>query len=53
MGDVKFAAMIGTFIGPTYTLVGIIIGSLVGSIVGVALLATKRKGRKDRIPFGP
>ncbi|WP_027339316.1 prepilin peptidase [Halonatronum saccharophilum] len=53
VGDVKFAALIGTFIGPTQTFVGIILGALIGSVVGIALIVTKQIGGKDRIPFGP
>jgi leader peptidase (prepilin peptidase)/N-methyltransferase len=26
---------------------------LLGALVGVALMATKRRGRKDAVPFGP
>ena len=53
IGDVKFAAMIGTFIGPKFTLLGIFLGSLIGSIIGVGLLVTGKKGRKSKLPFGP
>lgn len=53
IGDVKLAAMIGTYIGAKYTLIGIFIGALVGSILGLSLMALEIKGRKDTIPFGP
>lgn len=32
---------------------GIFLGFLFGSIVGLALMALRRRGRKDHIPFGP
>ena len=53
IGDVKFAAMIGTFIGAKFTLIGIFLGSLVGSIIGLFLLLTGKKNRKSKLPFGP
>ncbi|SDC03585.1 leader peptidase (prepilin peptidase) / N-methyltransferase [Candidatus Frackibacter sp. WG12] len=53
IGDVKFAAMIGTYIGAEYTLIGIFIGSLVGSVLGLGLIGLGLKDRKSRIPFGP
>ncbi|KXS45967.1 MAG: leader peptidase (prepilin peptidase) / N-methyltransferase [Candidatus Frackibacter sp. T328-2] len=53
IGDVKFAVMIGTYIGAKYTLIGIFIGSLVGSVLGLGLICLGLKERKSRIPFGP
>jgi len=53
VGDVKLAAMIGTYIGFKYTLIGIFIGSLFGSILGLGLIGLGIKERKDRIAFGP
>ena len=53
IGDVKFAAMIGTFIGPKLTLIGIFLGALLGSIIGLVLLLLGKKTRKSKLPFGP
>ncbi|ADL13273.1 prepilin peptidase [Acetohalobium arabaticum] len=53
MGDVKFIAMIGTYLGAKYTLISIFIGSIVGSVIGLALIGLGVKSRKDRVPFGP
>ncbi|SJZ86260.1 prepilin peptidase [Selenihalanaerobacter shriftii] len=53
IGDVKFVAMIGTYLGTSYTLMGVFIGSFVGSILGISLIGLGIKGRKDSIPFGP
>ncbi|MBM7557953.1 prepilin peptidase [Halanaerobacter jeridensis] len=53
IGDVKFAAMIGTFIGPKLTLLGIFLGSLLGSIIALFLLLAGKKTRKSKLPFGP
>jgi leader peptidase (prepilin peptidase)/N-methyltransferase len=53
VGDVKLAAMIGSYIGFKYTLIGIFIGSFIGSILGLSLIGLGIKERKDRIAFGP
>lgn len=52
MGDAKLAAFLGIFLG-FYILAGLLIAFLLGSIGGIILLAAKRKGRRERIPFGP
>lgn len=53
IGDVKFAAMIGSFIGPKLTLLGIFLGAAIGSIIGLLLITVGKKGRKSKLPFGP
>ncbi|HHT35619.1 MAG: A24 family peptidase [Candidatus Wallacebacter cryptica] len=53
MGDVKFLAMIGAFIGPLPTLGTLFLGSLFGSVSGIIYLAITKQGRKTPIPFGP
>lgn len=53
MGDAKFLAMIGTWVGPLgalYTLFG---ASAVGAAVGGILIWLGRQGRKTPMPFGP
>ncbi|MGE5553010.1 MAG: prepilin peptidase [Betaproteobacteria bacterium] len=52
-GDAKLLAMIGAFVGWRGALGSLFLGAVAGSAVGIWLLATKRKGRKDPIPFGP
>lgn len=52
-GDIKLIAMIGAFIGWRQVLLTIFVAAFVGSVIGLALLITKRKGRRDPIPFGP
>ena len=32
---------------------GLFLGFLLGAVIGVALIVSKRKSRKDKIPFGP
>ncbi|MCK8827969.1 prepilin peptidase [Natroniella acetigena] len=53
MGDVKFLAMIGSFLGPRLALYSLFVGSLLGSVVLLPLMIAGIKDRKDRIPFGP
>jgi leader peptidase (prepilin peptidase) / N-methyltransferase len=52
-GDIKLIAMIGAFLGWQGTFFTILIGALLGSVVGVGLLLLGKKGRKDKVPFGP
>lgn len=52
-GDIKLIAMIGAFIGWQQVLLTIFLAAFVGSVIGLALLVTKRKKRRDPIPFGP
>jgi leader peptidase (prepilin peptidase)/N-methyltransferase len=56
MGDVKLAGVLGLYLGwlgwrPV--LVGTFAAFLLGGVAGIALLLTRRAGRKTGIPFGP
>ena len=52
-GDVKFGAVIGVFAGPWLGLLALFFGFILAALAGVGLLLSRRKGRKDAIPFGP
>lgn len=55
-GDVRLAGLIGFNVGWLsigHVFVALFLGFLVASVVSVALIASKRRSRKDRIPFGP
>ncbi len=55
-GDVKLAFFLGlylAYLGWTVLWAGIFLAFLVGGVVAIALLATRRAGRKEAIPFGP
>jgi leader peptidase (prepilin peptidase)/N-methyltransferase len=52
LGDVKFLAMIGAFLGWKGALLTIGLGSLFGAVVGVALVAAGRGRRDTELPFG-
>ncbi|MCG5214119.1 prepilin peptidase [Streptosporangium sp. KLBMP 9127] len=56
LGDVKLAAALGTalgWLGWTSVLTGTFVAYLAAALYGVALIATRRGGRKSEIPFGP
>jgi leader peptidase (prepilin peptidase)/N-methyltransferase len=52
-GDIKLIAVIGAFLGWQGTFFTILLAALTGSLVGIALMALGKKGRKDKVPFGP
>jgi leader peptidase (prepilin peptidase)/N-methyltransferase len=53
-GDVKYAAMVGAFLGWKNLLLMLVIASFLGSVVGIALiLAGGKKKKSTYIPFGP
>jgi leader peptidase (prepilin peptidase) / N-methyltransferase len=52
-GDIKLIAMIGAFLGWQGAFFTILSGALLGSLVGVSLMILGKKGRKDKVPFGP
>jgi leader peptidase (prepilin peptidase)/N-methyltransferase len=55
-GDVRLSAVLGMYLGwidVELVLLGMLLGFLLGAVVGLALVATKVRGRKDAVPFGP
>lgn len=55
-GDVKLAALLGLFLAYRSwetLVVGVFAAFFTGGVVAVGLMATRRAGRKDAIPFGP
>lgn len=53
LGDVKFIACIGAFLGWRAVFFTVAAGSLVGSVIGVGALALGPKARSLKLPFGP
>ena len=53
LGDVKFMAAIGAFLGWQATLFTLMFSSLIGSFVGVSLIAIGKRSWSARIPYGP
>lgn len=55
-GDVRLAGLIGMMLGWLslgHVIVGLFLGFLTASVVGVGLILGGRRGRKDKVPFGP
>jgi leader peptidase (prepilin peptidase)/N-methyltransferase len=52
MGDAKLVALIGFTSGFPLVVFSMVIGVVIGGIVAIVLLSTKKKGRKDVIPYG-
>ncbi|RNC29281.1 MAG: Type 4 prepilin-like proteins leader peptide-processing enzyme [Candidatus Dichloromethanomonas elyunquensis] len=53
MGDVKFVAALGLYLGSPNIFIAIFVASLFGSVIGGLHIITYQKQLKDPIPFGP
>jgi len=53
MGDVKFLAAMGSFLGPLSITWILPLSSLIGSVLGLALIVWQRGAWGTRIPYGP
>ena len=53
LGDVKFMAAIGAFLGWPAVVFSIGVSSMIGSVVGLTLIALKKHERFGRMPYGP
>ena len=52
-GDLNLMALVGAFLGWQTVVLTLLVGCLSGSVVGLALIALRRLGRREHIPFGP
>ncbi|HYE12106.1 MAG TPA: prepilin peptidase [Patescibacteria group bacterium] len=52
-GDIKLMAVLGLFLGWKFILLISLISFVIGAVASLILIATKIKGTKDYIPFGP
>ncbi|MBI4215972.1 MAG: prepilin peptidase [Chloroflexi bacterium] len=52
-GDVKMAGMLGLMAGFPLVLLSLALGSISGGLFAAFLLLSRRRGRKDPMPFGP
>jgi len=52
-GDVKYMAGLGAFFGLGGVIFLVVVSSLIGSAAGIVLVTRRKKGMRDRIPFGP
>ncbi len=53
LGDVKFMAAIGAFLGWKAVVFSLMASAVIGSVVGVTLIALKRQSWSGRLPYGP
>jgi len=53
LGDVKFMAAIGAFLGWQPVIFCLMVSSIIGSIVGMALIALRKQAWSSRLPYGP
>lgn len=53
LGDVKFMAAIGAFLGWQAVLFSLMLSAILGAAVGVGLIALRRSEWSSRLPYGP
>ncbi len=53
MGDVKFLAAIGAFLGWQGALFSLMVSSVIGALLGIILIALGRRDWSSQIPYGP
>jgi leader peptidase (prepilin peptidase)/N-methyltransferase len=53
LGDVKFMAAIGAFLGWQAVIFALMVSAFLGSIVGVGAILMRRKEWSSRVPYGP
>jgi leader peptidase (prepilin peptidase) / N-methyltransferase len=53
LGDVVLAGLLGLMVGFPLVFIALFIGILAGGIVAAVLLISRRKKRREMIPFGP
>ncbi|MBI5773320.1 MAG: prepilin peptidase [Verrucomicrobia bacterium] len=53
LGDVKFMAAIGAFLGWKAVVFSLMASSVIGSAVGIGLVVFRRREWSSRIPYGP
>ena len=53
LGDVKFMAAIGAFLGWKATLFSLMVSSIIGAIVGLTLILLRKQEWSSRLPYGP
>ncbi|MDQ0339488.1 leader peptidase (prepilin peptidase)/N-methyltransferase [Caldalkalibacillus uzonensis] len=52
-GDIKLYALIGVVLGPSLTLLSLVLASFMGALVGGVMILLGRWQRKETIPFAP
>ncbi len=52
-GDVKMAGAVGLLVGFPHVLLALWLAVISGGLVAILLLVSRKRGRKDAVPFGP
>lgn len=53
LGDVKFLAAIGAFVGWPGAIFSLMVSSMIGAAVGIILILLRRREWSSRMPYGP
>jgi leader peptidase (prepilin peptidase) / N-methyltransferase len=53
LGDVKFMAAIGAFLGWPAVIFSLTLSSIIGASVGIALIVVRKREWSSRLPYGP
>jgi leader peptidase (prepilin peptidase)/N-methyltransferase len=53
LGDVKFMAAIGAFLGWKSVVFSLMVSSIIGSVVGIGLILLGKQAWSSRLPYGP
>jgi len=53
LGDVKFMAAIGAFLGWQAVIFSLMLSAIIGATVGITLIAMRRSEWSSRLPYGP
>lgn len=53
LGDVKFMAAIGAFLGWQATIFSLMVSSMIGAAVGLVLIVSGKREWSSRLPYGP
>jgi len=53
LGDVKFMAAIGAFLGWKAVIFSLMVSSMIGSVVGITLIVLRKQAWSSRLPYGP
>jgi leader peptidase (prepilin peptidase) / N-methyltransferase len=53
LGDVKFMAAIGAFLGWQAVIFGLVVSAFIGAVVGTSLVLMKKRALSSRLPYGP
>ena len=52
-GDVKLAGMMGAFLGPQASMMGLFFSAVAGLVVAIVLTSTGRLKKEDEVPYSP